>query len=156
MRQVSEGDLDLIFSHALSSLQQMKGENIFITGGTGFFGKWLLEVFIHANQNYNLGIELHVLSRNPSGFVESFPHLGNHPFIHFVQGDLESFSFPAINCSYIIHAATDVSTSLHGESLGDISESILAGTKRVLEFAKVTQATKVLLTSSGAVYGTQP
>ena len=46
----------------------LRNKQIFFTGGTGFFGRWLLESFIHFNDNLNLKAKLFILSRNPEKF----------------------------------------------------------------------------------------
>ena len=53
----------------------------------------------------------------------------------------------------MIHAATSSSTPVRPDEMFD---TIVSGTRRALEFAKASGATRFLLTSSGAVYGVQP
>ena len=67
-----------------------------------------------------------------------------------MKGDIQSFPFPEDQFEMIVHAAVDYQKSL------ELFDSILNGTKRILDFAVKAGAKRVLFTSSGAVYGKQP
>jgi nucleoside-diphosphate-sugar epimerase len=149
-------DLDHILEHTSQLWEEVKGRNIFITGGTGFFGMWLLESFIWANEYLNLGAKAVVLSRSPDIFAAKAPHLANHPSIYLLQGDVRTFVFPAGEFPLVINAATEASVKLNQENPLLMFETIVEGTRRTLEFACTHGTRKFLLTSSGAVYGKQP
>lgn len=148
-------DLDHILSRTLELWGELRGRRIFITGGTGFFGCWLLESFLWANVRLALEAEAVVLTRNPESFAERAPHLASHPSIHLHIGDVRSFSFPEGPFSHVIHAATP-SDKLHREYRLVIGETVVEGTRHTLDFAARCGARKFLLTSTGAVYGRQP
>jgi dTDP-glucose 4,6-dehydratase len=134
----------------------LRGKRIFITGGTGFFGCWLLESFAWANDKLGLNASALVLTRNLDAFKRKAPHLAAHRAIQFHVGDVRSFEFPAGEFSHIIHAATEASAKLNEESPLLMFDTIVEGTRHTLEFARRCSAKKFLLTSSGAVYGKQP
>jgi dTDP-glucose 4,6-dehydratase len=56
----------------------------------------------------------------------------------------------------VIHAATEASAALNEQSPEAMLDTITSGTQRMLEFAADCNASRFLLTSSGAVYGRQP
>jgi nucleoside-diphosphate-sugar epimerase len=149
-------DLNHILAHTKTLWEELRGQRIFITGGTGFFGCWLLESFIWANDQLDLKASAVVLTRNPDSFRQKAPHLANHPAIQFHSGDVRSFEFPEGEFSYVIHGATEASAKLNQEDPLLMFDTIIEGTRHTLEFAKFCQAKKFLLTSSGAVYGKQP
>jgi len=151
---VSRADLDHILSHA--DLTPLRRQRIFITGGTGFFGCWLLESLLHANRELSLGVTATVLSRDPSAFAARAPHLANDSALTFLAGDVKSFHFPAAHHDLILHAATDSGGRQSQSTPAELRGSIVDGTRHVLRFAAATGARRLLYTSSGAVYGPQP
>jgi nucleoside-diphosphate-sugar epimerase len=114
--RVNNKDLDHILEHTTQLWEEIRGQNIFITGGTGYFGCWLLESFTWVNDRLNLAAKATVLSRNPAAFVTKAPHLANHPSVHLIQGDVRDFKFPRGEFRFVIHAATDASAKLNQEN----------------------------------------
>jgi len=149
-------DLDGILAHTDGLWEELRGKQIFITGGTGFFGRWLLESFIWANEKLNLNAGALVLTRNTPAFREKAPHLASHRAVRFQEGDVRSFDFTEGTFTHIVHAATEASAKLNEEDPLLMLSTITEGTRHTLEFAKHCGAKKFLLTSSGAVYGKQP
>jgi dTDP-glucose 4,6-dehydratase len=149
-------DLNYIFNQTASFWEALRGQRIFITGGTGFFGCWLLETFIWANTKLSLNAKAVILTRHKLGVAKNHPHLFKNSALHFVEGDVRDFRFPEGNFSHIIHAATDASMHLSETNPTLIWDTIVQGTKHTLEFAIHCKAKNFLLVSSGAVYGKQP
>lgn len=154
--RVNTIDLNHILKHTSHLWEEVRGQSIFITGGTGYFGCWLLESFTWANDRLDLGAKAIVLSRNPEAFAVKVPHLARHPSVYLIQGDVRTFEFPAGEFPFVIHAATEASAKLSQENPLLMFETIVEGTHRTLEFARTHGTHKFLLTSSGAVYGKQP
>jgi dTDP-glucose 4,6-dehydratase len=150
------GDLDHVLDHTRDLWDELRGERVFITGGTGFFGCWLLESLLWAQDRLGLGVEAVVLTRDPDTFRARAPHLARHPGLTMLAGDVRSYPFPDGTFSHIIHAATDASAKLNDESPLHMLDTIVDGTRHVLDHAIACQAKRFLLTSSGAVYGKQP
>ena len=149
-------DLDHILAHTAGLWEELRGQRIFITGGTGFFGCWLLESFAWANRKLDLHAQAVVLSRNPQALAKKAPRLTANKAITFHTGDVRDFQFPAGSFSHVIHAATEASVKLNEESPLVMLDTIVEGTRRALDFAVACGAKKFLFTSSGAVYGKQP
>jgi nucleoside-diphosphate-sugar epimerase len=154
--RIDTRDLDHILNHTSHLWKEVRGQNIFLTGGTGFFGCWLLESFIWANDQLDLGAKATVLSRNPEAFAAKAPHLANHPAVRLIEGDVRTFAFPPGEFPIVIHAATEASAKLNKEDPLLMFETVVEGTRRTLEFARTHGTRQFLLTSSGAVYGKQP
>jgi nucleoside-diphosphate-sugar epimerase len=149
-------DLDHVLEHTRELWDELRGERIFITGGTGFIGCWLLESFAWANQRLGLGAQALVLTRNPQAFQKKAPHLSINPAIQFQTGDVRSFEFPPGGYNFVIHAAMETNTDLSNPDALAYFDSAVLGTRRTLDFACSKKVHNFLFTSSGAVYGPQP
>jgi len=134
-------------------LRSLSGQRLFITGGTGFFGLWLLSAL---RILYRQGVEVEtcVLSRNPIAFLSRNPQFKDQPWLNFITGDVRNFEIPSTQFDLLLHAATETSMEAHTEPL-KMFDDITYGTRRVLQLAQSCGVRRVLLISSGAVYGPQ-
>ena len=123
---------------------------IFITGGTGFFGKSMLDYRLRHPDWEWAQAEWTILSRAPERFAVEYPQLANQEGISFVAGDVRDFAFPQGPFDAIIHAATSAVTTLSDEEMTSV---IFEGARRMVDFAKAVDCRTILFTSSGAVYG---
>ena len=147
--------MDHVLAHTNGLWEELRGRRVFITGGTGFFGCWLLESFIRANDTLKLDATVLVLTRDAASFGKKAAHLASHPAVKFQEGDVRSFAFASGTFACVIHAATEASAKLNEEDPLLMLDTITEGTRRTLEFAEHCGARKFLLASSGAVYGKQ-
>ena len=140
--------------HWVGDWSVLQGARIFITGGTGFFGTWILSALLHADRALDLQIRVTVLSRNPEAFAIRHPELANSPSVKFLRGDVTGGPIPVGSCDFVMHLATTAaSETFHGEDQLKKLETLYFGTKNVLDFAVDSGAKRVLFTSSGVVYG---
>jgi len=156
MSPLPETDLDHIISHTHGLWESLRGASIFLTGATGFVGTWLLASVLRANDEFDLGISIVALTRNPERFMGQAPELAGHKAVRLLEGDMCGFVPPAGHFPFVIHAATERSFEPDdGRPLGTFDADV-GGTRRVLEFARTHGVRRFLFTSSGAVYGAQP
>jgi dTDP-glucose 4,6-dehydratase len=142
---VEQADLEHVLDHTRDLWDELRGKRLFITGGTGFIGSWLLDTFTYINEKLNLGASAVVLTRGRHA---------NRPGISFHSGDVRTFDFPAGEFPFVIHGAVESSTDTYKD---DQFEVITNGTQRTLDFAKQAGTEKFLFLSSGSVYdGTSP
>lgn len=156
MQNSIQSDLQMVMPPLAESFEELRGKRIFITGGTGFFGKWLLETLAWAKNTLSIECETVVLSRRPQAFIEQAPHLCDSMNLRLIEGDVRDFEFPNGTFQYIIHAAASSSAEMIENAPLTMFDTIVDGTKRVLKFAHQAQCQKLLFVSSGAVYGQQP
>jgi nucleoside-diphosphate-sugar epimerase len=147
-------DLEHIVLRSSAELAELRGKSLFITGGTGFFGKWLVAALCHADAQLGLGLRLTVLSRDPGKFLALHPEAAALDSLRFQPGDVADFPLAEDHYDYIIHAATetlDIVTAAQEEAR---ARAIVDGTRRVLELARQCGVRRLLHVSSGGVYGT--
>ncbi len=146
-------DLDHVVQQLDGMWSGLRGARIFITGGTGFFGIWLLESLLWANRERDLKIQLIVLSRSPERFLaERAPHLRAQSALRFITGTLADFEIPAQPCTHILHAGSESDATHTADWAERHWRAALDGTRRVLDMAVQHQPRAILVTTSGAVY----
>lgn len=156
-REIIQHDVDFIISKIGKLLLQLKHQRIFITGGTGFFGQWILDTIWTANKTLNLSLDVYVLTRNVSDFANQAGYLVDDPHFEFIEGDIKNFQFPEGEFKTIIHAATTRAEETYAnEDALSKYDTVSIGTRRLLDFAVQAKTKQILWTSSGALYGQQP
>ncbi len=143
-------DLSDGIERSAKDLISLSGARILITGGTGFLGSWLVASLLTANRQLGLGMRLVVLTRDAQ-------RAGLEPAsdLSLVEGDVRSLP-PVGAVDFVLHGAA-ASSAVYGEGDGDprrMADTIVAGTRAVLDAAAVTHA-RVLFLSTGLVYGQQ-
>jgi dTDP-glucose 4,6-dehydratase len=116
----------------------------------------MLEALREADRRLALGVDVTVLTRDPAAFAAKAPHLVTHPGFRFVAGDVLSLEPDGVRYDHVIHAATDASADLNERDPLRMFDTVVAGTRRALDFARAAKAERVFFLSSGAVYGPQP
>jgi dTDP-glucose 4,6-dehydratase len=149
-------DLDHVLAHTRELWAEARARRIFLTGGTGFFGPWLVETFAHANERLGLGAELVVLTRDPDGTRGRLPHFATLSGVTLHRGDVRDFEAPAGDFDLVVHGATESSQQGHVGDNRHMFDTIVDGTRQTLGLARSAGASRYLLLSSGAVYGRQP
>ncbi|OPY81371.1 MAG: dTDP-glucose 4,6-dehydratase [Syntrophorhabdus sp. PtaU1.Bin153] len=149
-------DLIHVLTHTSGVWERLRGKRLFLTGGTGFIGKWLLESLLWADHELSLGIDISVLTRDEARFRKDFPHITSHPNLRMITGDVRSFAGFEEPPDFIIHGAADASAALNRSDPLLMIDTIVRGTRNVLEASKAHHVPRVLFLSSGAVYGPQP
>jgi nucleoside-diphosphate-sugar epimerase len=151
---LAKQDLEHVLERTADLWPALRGERIFVTGGTGFVGSWLLETFVFCNQRLALGAHALVLSRDPEAFARKAPHLGSDPALSFQRGHAHDFALPSGHFGAVVHAATEQQDPKVDPI--ELFDRDVNATRRTLELAQRAGAARHLFTSSGAVYGRQP
>jgi len=157
-RPLPAADLEFIMREGAALWPQLKGARLFITGATGFFGRWLLESLFAADERHNLGVRVVGLSRDPGRFLDAVPHLAI-PGLGWMTGSVATLRPDGLDgetFDMVIHLATEADMQASASDPRAAAEVITGGTQNALGVAARTGARRFLFTSSGAVYGPQP
>ena len=88
-----------------SQLDALKNAHIFLTGGTGFLGSWVLEFVSYLNENSAFNIRVTVPYKKADEFLKDRQHLFNNKAFFFLQCDVRNLGEMPKDTTHIIHAA---------------------------------------------------
>jgi nucleoside-diphosphate-sugar epimerase len=130
-------------------------KTLLVIGGTGFFGKSILDAFsrnLLAPWNISKVI---VLSRSANKLLQDTPDLVG-PNVELYSADITNTECLPF-AEYVIHAAASTDVRNYLSSPEDEKKNIQVGTYNYCDLAKIHHAnSKIVYVSSGAVYGVQP
>lgn len=130
--------------------------SLLVIGGTGYFGKSILDSFrLGLLEKFEIS-KIIVLARNIDQFKIDYPELATNG-VEFICGDITNITSIPI-CDYIIHAAAITNMNEYQSSLfisaKENSENAISNFCKLA--IKLNIKSKILYCSSGIVYGKQP
>jgi len=128
---------------------------LLVIGGTGFFGKSILDSFKRGKLE-KWGIErIIAMSRNAENLRKEAPQLISSGVELYSSDIATATMLPAADI--VIHAAASTDAAKYLADPLEEKRNILAGTYNYCDLAKTAHSkSKILYVSSGAVYGKQP
>ncbi len=143
-----------LFSRSVDQWEKLRGASIFLTGATGLFGRWILEAILHAEETLGLGLNVVVLTRDSASFRRRFSSLSNQGSVSLLDGDVKNFDFTGQQFDYVIHGATtSAAETFSGETSLNKFDTLVSGTRHVLDMASSVGVKRLLFLSSGVAYG---
>lgn len=157
MNNIVRQDCENALTGKTDLLKALRNENVLVTGGTGFFGTWLAEMVACLNDVHNFGCRLVLMARRPQLLNEKAPHLARRTDIIVIAQDTRTLMELPPEISFVIHAAASPDSRLHASDPLQTIDTIVNGTNSVLAAAtRLPALKKILLVSSGLIYGAQP
>jgi nucleoside-diphosphate-sugar epimerase len=131
---------------------ELDGHSIMITGATGLIGSTLVRALATRNSVYGADIRIYALVRNESRAKDEFDGLLG---VDVVRWDAMNVGAPSAEADVVIHCASLTSSKGFMESPVEVMETVLVGTRTMLEYCRAAKA-RMLFLSTMEIYGECP
>lgn len=148
-------DLEFIVSRDYIKWEKLNNKSVLITGATGLIGSLVVKSLVYNNEYRNADTHIVILVRdiNKLGTVFSEDYLKEH-HITTIMGDVADSIRIDNSIDYIIHAAAPTSSRYFINNPVETIQTILNGTRNMLEIAKGKRVSGFIDLSTMEVYGT--
>lgn len=146
-------DVALAIARSGADFSSLRGKRILVTGGTGFFGVWMLNALGQIMGSLGDDLEITVITRDSRTFLWHYPEFKSSRNLRFLDGDIRSIDLAGESFSHLIHmATTSANETFSKERQINKIDLLYAGTRNLLEQLG-GDLEDMLFTSSGVVYG---
>lgn len=140
--------------------QKLSGTRVFVTGGGGFLGGYLVRTLLALNSSGALkqAVQVLVLVRNAAKARANLIDVLDDPHLKLREADLSAITkVDTANCNYVIHAASQASPRFYGcDPVGTLLPNAV-GTAALLEGLRASADPRgMLFISSSEIYGEVP
>lgn len=129
-----------------------KNSTILVTGATGLIGEQIVKSILLTNEEKNTNMKILALARNKKKIIDKFKSYKTNNLEYIIQ-DITKPIKTRKKVDYIIHTANGTSSKEFVEKPVETINSIIDGTKNVLNFAKEKQTKSIVYLSSMEVFG---
>jgi nucleoside-diphosphate-sugar epimerase len=151
--RLSASDADLTRGFGEVDWEALRGARVLVTGGTGFVGAWLADTLLGADDRLGLGVRLHLLTRSPQAVAARLPWLAADRRVDLLAGDVVDCAWPDTAVTHVIAGAASADAAVNARDPQGSHRTIVEGTRRTLEASLAYNDPRILVVSSGAVYG---
>lgn len=149
MNNILDRDISTI-SDDFCFYNEIRNSNILVTGSSGLIGSILLKSLVKINEDNNLNINIIAHARNKKKIESIF---GINKNVKFIFSDIQTMAIEE-KLDYIFHCAAPTSSKFYVENPVETIDTILNGTKNVLELSREKNIKSVVVLSSLESYGT--
>lgn len=147
-------DMEHIVQQHYIDWNKLDGSSVFITGGTGLIGYYIILALVYRNINYGAGIKIYALVRSIENARSKYSQLlALGAEVIFIEGSVENMPDVGSDIDYIIHGANPTASSYFVEKPVETIGVSISGTTNMLELARIKKVKKFVYLSSMEVYG---
>ncbi len=158
--KIEKLDTEEIVNSEYINWDYFKNSTILVTGVTGLIGSQIVRSILYANEVKGVNIKIVALVRNKkkadlvfSPLLKNRRGAGVRSELKYIVQDITKPIKSHIKPDFIIHTANSTSSKEFTEKPVETIDSIIQGTKNVLEFAKEANIKGLVYLSSMEVYG---
>jgi dTDP-glucose 4,6-dehydratase len=156
--RVIREDLDDIVGACTDAMRKLSGSSLLLTGGSGFIARYLVESVIRFNEISGAApCVLTLPSRNPELLMSRYRRQVDAKEIVVVEWTgLRATDLAGRRWDYVVHGAATVDPVSVAQDPGGSFRDAIDMAATIVDVAKSSAARRIVLISSGAVYGEQP
>lgn len=156
--RVIREDLDDIVGAGTDAMRKLSGSSLLLTGGSGFIARYLVESVIRFNEVSGAApCVLTLPSRRPDLLKSRYRRQVDANEVVVVEWpDGQVNSLEGSRWDYVVHGAATTDPARIAQDPGRAFRESIGMTASIVDVAKTSDARRILLISSGAVYGDQP
>jgi len=151
-------DLDNIVAACGGAMRKLSGSSLLLTGGSGFVGRCLVESVIRFNEISGAAPCILTLpSRHPELLTSRYRRqvdANEVVVVGWTEGHADDLA--GRRWDYVVHGAATADPVRVAQDPGGSFRDAISMAASIVDVAKSSQARRIVLISSGAVYGDQP
>ena len=152
MKSYLQEDIEIL-SGMNSLLQTFNGKTIMVTGASGLIGNIFVKTLCEYEDKQRTGMQIYAVVRNEEKAKRVFERYLNNNTLKFIVSDINHKFAVDTPIHFIIHAACVTDSKMFVSKPVETIDTLINGTKNILEIAREHQVEKFLYISSLEVYG---
>lgn len=150
MNDILKEDIRNICENTNIDWEKYYNSSFLITGATGLIGSLIVRTLLYLNENNNANIKLYLEVLNKNHGLSLFKEQKQ---IEYIEAPVENIPEIEGDIDYVIHLASPTSSRFFVEHPVETLDTIVGGTRRILEICKSKHIKKMLYFSSMEMYG---
>ena len=149
--EIEKFDTQEIINSKLVNWEFFKNSTILVTGATGLIGSQTIISLLYANEIYNTNIKILALVRNKNKAEAKFKDIKTDNLKFVIQDITTPIDIGYVD--FVIHTANGTASKGFVETPVETIDTIVSGTKNILNYAQKQKIKSLVYLSSMEVYG---